>query len=209
MKNKKRQGLLVVLSLLSILLITAGVTYAFFSYTRSGSTENSISSGSISFLYTENTKIGKGIMLQDAISMTDAQGKLQSGEGRVFEFSITSKTGTSIAVPYEVTARMSSDSNLDPSVVKLYLEKGNEEVLLSKYSELPQTSNQTGNNVVEKVIYNGKVPRGSSNYSESFKLRMWIDEETEFSQVDVNIIVMEQKYHKKIIQIVQQIQQQT
>ena len=75
--NKKKQGLLAVLGLFGILLITAGVTYAFFSYTRSGSTENSITSGNISFLYTENTKIGKGIMLQKEMRIKRIKWKIR------------------------------------------------------------------------------------------------------------------------------------
>ena len=56
--NKKRTTTIMLLLFLSIILITIGVTYAFFNYAKEGTTENTVKTGSITFLYTEVSGVG-------------------------------------------------------------------------------------------------------------------------------------------------------
>ena len=172
--GKNKQLMLTIIGLIGLVAITVGVSVAFFNYTKTGASDNTLTTGGLSFLYTEVSGIGRGIMLEDAVPMSDELGKVQTGEGKVFEFKITSKSSYSSAIPYEVTARMSSDSTLDQSKVRIYLEKGNDEVLLDNYSSLQQTTRVNVSDHVEKVIYKGKVPSNTDNYNETFKLRMWL-----------------------------------
>ena len=176
MKDKKRT-LLVVLSLLSVIVITVGVSFAFFNYVKQGTTENTVTTGTITFLYTEVDKVGAGIKLENAVPITDTAGKMLTGSGNVFNFKITSTNKMNGSIPYEVTARMKEGSTLDKDVVKVYLTKGEpeEEILLDKYSNLTQTDRVTEEIAIEKTIYNGRVPSGSLNYEENFKLRIWVD----------------------------------
>ena len=185
MKNKKSL-LLSVIAVVMLLVITIGVSYAFFSYTKKGTTENSIKTGTITFLYTEVTGVGKGIKIEDALPMTDEQGKLQTGNGNVFEFKITSDTLSNTSIPYEVTARKSSNSTLDEKAVKVYLTEvdGEEsELLLDNYSNLKETDTNVPEGIVEKTLYKGKVPANTTKYEKNFKLRMWLDEGIDFSPV--------------------------
>ena len=184
-KNEKKEILWMLVALVSLAVITLGVSVAFFNYTKEGTTENTVTSGTITFLYTEVSGVGKGIQISDAYPMTDEQGKEQTGQGSYFDFKITSQTASNISIPYEVTARKSSDSTLDDQAVKLYLtekegetEKG---ILLNTYDELEDTKQVTATGYTEKVIYIGKVPANQSNYEKNFRLRMWIDEKTDFS----------------------------
>ena len=183
----KKKIILSIIALTSIVLITVGVSVAFFNYAKEGTTENSITTDSITFLYTENSKGGKGIKLEDSFPMSDELGKKQQEEGSYFDFKITSKTAMNNAIPYEVTVRKNSESTLeDDSIVKIYLtELTNgieEEIFLKKFSELEQTEQINGKDYTEKTIYTGKVPSNSSNYEKSFRLRMWIDENADFSE---------------------------
>ena len=171
MNNKKKQLMLTVIGLVGLIAITVGVSVAFFNYTKAGSEDNTLTTGSVSFMYTEISGIGRGIMLEDAIPMSDELGKAQVGEGKVFDFKITSKSANNAAIPYQVTARMSSDSNLDTSKVRIYLEKDNEQVLLDNYGSLTQTNKVNSNTYTEKVLYEGKVPRNTANYVSNFKLK--------------------------------------
>ena len=176
MNNKKKQLMLTVIGLIGLIAITVGVSVAFFNYTKTGSTDNTLTTGSVMFTYTEVSGIGRGITLTDAIPMTDDLGKAQTGEGKVFEFKVSGKGANNASIPYEVTARMSSDSNLDQSKVRIYLEKDNSQVLLDDYSELDQTSRVSG--YTERTLYEGKIPRNSGeNYTENFKLKMWLSSE--------------------------------
>ncbi len=186
MKNKGKQIVITVLAIVSLIVITVAVSYSFFTYTREGTTENVIKSGSITFLYTEVSKVGRGIELSDAYPISDEEGKIQTGEGKVFDFKVTSTTSSSTSIPYEVTARKKADSTLDEEAVKVYLtevdgeEKG---ILLDKYSNLEQTSVNVPSGTVEKTIYTGIVPANNSNYEKNFRLRMWIDSSIDFSPV--------------------------
>ncbi len=184
-KNEKKEILWMLVALVSLAVITLGVSVAFFNYTKEGTTENTVTSGTITFLYTEVSGIGKGIQISDAYPMTDEQGKEQTGQGSYFDFKITSQTTSTISIPYEVTARKSNDSTLENDAIKVYLtEKAGEEeklVLLENYSKLEDTSQETAKGYTEKIIYTGKVPANQSNYEKNFRLRMWIDEKTDFS----------------------------
>ena len=186
MKNRGKQIVITVLAIVSLIVITVAVSYSFFTYTREGTTENVIKSGSITFLYTEVSKVGRGIELSDAYPISDEEGKMQTGEGKVFDFKVTSTTSSSTSIPYEVTARKKASSTLDEEAVKVYLTEVNgeeKEILLDKYSNLEQTSVNVPSGTVEKTIYTGRVPANSSNYEKNFRLRMWIDSSVDFSPV--------------------------
>ena len=179
-----------ILAVISVVVITVGVTYAFFQYVKEGSTENSMTTGSITFLYTEVSGVGRGISISNAFPVSDEVGKAQVGEGNVFDFKVTSTTPRNANIPYEVTARMKSDSTLDPSAVKVYLTeiKGDmeTEILLDQYSNLAQTSISVPENITEKTLYTDTVPANSSNYEKNFRLRMWVNEDTDFSDGSMN-----------------------
>ena len=65
MKNKKKV-LLSVLGIMLLVLVTVGVTFAVFTYTKLGTTENTVTTGTLKFLYTENTGVGAGINIENA-----------------------------------------------------------------------------------------------------------------------------------------------
>lgn len=186
--NKKKTMLLTLVSILTLTLITLGVSLAFFNYMKKGTTENSVKTGTITFLYTEVDAKGAGISIEDALPMTDEQGKAQTGNGNVFNFKVTSTTTKDVSIPYEVTARQSKDSTLDNKMVRIYLTEvdGNTEkqLLLDNYNNLNQTSQSLVKaGVIEKTIYTDTVPASSTNYEKNFRLRMWVDENTDFSPV--------------------------
>ena len=66
MKNKK--GLIALVAVLGIVLIATVATYAWFSYSKTGSRENTISSGAITFHYEEGSRV---ISTDDMMPMTD------------------------------------------------------------------------------------------------------------------------------------------
>ena len=188
--SKGRKILIAILGILSVVLITTVATYAWFSYSRSGNTENSISAGTIKFHYAEGNR---RIELLDALPMTDSQGIAQTN---AFDFTITSDTSSTIEVPYYITVRRSASSEaaLD-SHVRVYLTEvdanDNETpVLLSTSKYVASFSNLKGytNSSItipasEKAIYSATVPINSSNYSKKYRLRMWLDQNTNFSPV--------------------------
>ena len=190
MKKGKDKKLIIaiVVSVIAITLV-AGITYAVFSYSKSGIKGNSITSGNIVFHYGEG---GRSISLENAMPMTEAQGKAQNN---YFDFTITSKTNTGTKIPYTVTVkRKGNDSSLD-SGIKLYLTEvaNNTETdvyldnnkIVSKYSELATYTNTSLNidaTKNEKVLYKTTVPQNANNYEKNYRLRMWVSDDYNFSQ---------------------------
>ena len=189
MKNKKKQIIITLMAIISLIVITVGVTYAFFNYAKEGTTDNTIQTGSITFLYTEVSGVGKGISLTEAYPVADSIGKVQVGEGKVFDFKVTSNISMNSNIGYQVTARKKTGSTLDDSAVKVYLTEVNgteQELLLSKYSELSQTDKVDSSKFDERILYEATVPANTSNYEKNFRLRMWVDENTDFSDGSMN-----------------------
>ena len=189
MKNKKKQIIITLIAIISLIVITVGVTYAFFNYAKEGTTDNTIQTGSITFLYTEVSGVGKGISLTEAYPVADSIGKVQVGEGKIFDFKVTSNISMNSNIGYQVTARKKTGSTLANSAVKVYLTEVNgteQELLLSKYSELSQTDKVDISKYDERILYEGTVPANTSNYEKNFRLRMWVSDDTDFSDGSMN-----------------------
>ena len=178
--TNKKQIAIVSLFIIGIIAITTAVTYALFTYATNGLTENKITVGGITFHYKELDGMGRGIGISDALPV--ASNENAKTEEPAFNFRITSTTGENVEVPYVVTARMSSNSDIDlRSVVDLHLTEvnGTNETATAlfsgdgvvKYNSL----NSYNGNDNEKIIYTGTAYR---NHDKSFKLRMWIDQST-------------------------------
>jgi len=186
MNNKKSTGLLLsILGVISLVLITAGVTYAFFSYTKEGLTENTITTGTITFHYDEKEGEGNGINITDALPMSDTEGKALSGDNNVFNFNITSTVTGNANIPYTITVRKNNESTLAEDQIKIYLETEaagtnytvDETGVVALFSDLDEpTDIELPENTVEKAIFEATVG-ANADYDEDFVLRMCIDGE--------------------------------
>ena len=183
--EKKKQGMIVTsILLVSLVFVVIGVSFAFFTYSRQGSKENTITTGSLTFVYDEQKAEGNGITLSNAFPMSDEDGKAQSGDNNVFDFQVLANTqGESIA--YEVIGKKDDSSTLPDNVVKIYLTtlSGSEESevvttvkdgVVTTYDELSDTQikEQTG-----KTLYQEVIPLNQTGYQKNFRLRMWLSEE--------------------------------
>ncbi len=205
MKNKKYAIVLAIVAVLSFVLITLGVTYAFFSYIKTGTTENTVRAGSVTFHYDEITGKGRGISLTDALPLNateEAALMASTTAGNIFDFNITADTGSTIEMPYYITARVKDGSNLDPSYVKVYLTKvnGNTETPVTLAKDNGTVTNPTtfnnldqyapvANRFNEKVLYTETIPVNTTGYNQDFRLRMWLGENAEFTMVPASCSV--------------------
>ena len=78
---KKKNLVVLSFALIALIVITVTVTYAFFNYAQAGTTDNTLETGSITFIYTETSTVGRGINITDAFPITDTEGKALLGEG--------------------------------------------------------------------------------------------------------------------------------
>lgn len=189
---RTQSRIVLVLAIFLLVAVTIGVSYAFFTYARLGTTENTITTGTITFLYDEKNASGNGITIVDALPTTDANGKLLTGDNNVFDFKVLATTTGNTSLPYEITARKKADSTVPEEAIKIYLtEVGTDtetpapltlkDTNVARFSELNQTSVAVTDGTIEKTIYNGSVPASSTNYEKNFRLRMWIADDTDYS----------------------------
>lgn len=166
---------------LSLSFLFAGISYSIFSYFGKGMTNNVIQAGRIIFSYSEVNSDGNGIHLENAYPIPDKVGKILSGEGEYFDFSVSATT-TKTNLSYEITVKDNANSSLDREWVKIYLTtfEGNSEVSTNltlkdnqvvTFDQLVDTSNQALNG---KTIYYGTIQAGEVAYSKRFRLRIWV-----------------------------------
>ena len=189
--SKNNKILVVVFVILGVICLSLGAAYSWFTYSSTGTKTNSISSGTITFHYDEKSQ---GLTLNDAVPLTDDQGK---GQNHYFEFDVTSKTSSTISIPYDITIRRSGTGTNMDSVVKVYLTKlieENNEIIESPIelingktvvtvSELAQYINSSLNidtTKNERKLLTEEVPTNSNDYLETYRLRMWIDNDAQF-----------------------------
>ena len=180
--NRKKEKIMVLLLVLSIILVTTGTTLAFFTYKATGETVSTITTGGITFHYKEMQGKGHGISISDALPVASNDNAKRSND--YFDFKITSTVTDGVQIPYTVTARMSDDSDsIMGNIINIYLTEvdGNSETAtalfsgdLVKYNNLEDYENR--GSYTEKVIYRDTV--SSASYEKNFRLRMWIDQNT-------------------------------
>lgn len=189
MKKMNRQMLVSIFGILSLLLVTLGISVAFFSYTKEGTTENSIKIGTMTFKYTENDGLGNGITIADAFPMSDKEGKVQIGAGKTFDFKVESTLSRS-DLEYEVVAQPTQDSTLPLDAIKFYLT----DITNGTEVEIPTSINSKGeiktldeysdtliSNATGKTIYQETILKNTKGYLKEFRARMWINEDIDWS----------------------------
>ena len=190
--NKKKSIVLSLIAVVGLMVITIGISYAFFNYAKAGTKENVLTTGTITFLYTEIDKVGAGINIEDALPMTDSEGKAQVGSGKVFNFKIEANTTSNTKIPYIITARMKDTSTLPKDSVKLYLTKisGTENFTNitgangKLYDSLTQYDKVTDHD--ERIIYQDSIRANATNYLQEFNLRMWLNDSIDYSSGNYN-----------------------
>lgn len=138
--------------------------------------------------YVENVgDYENGINLVNQFPTPDAKGKMFEGRNYVYNFSLIVGKKTKDAY-YELTAVPDTFNTLNPSYVKIYLEKNGSGVNFSyrnnnKVKVYTDYSESTYEGTVGKVIYKGfvtdeDIKRGKID----FKMRMWVSEDVTWSE---------------------------
>ena len=173
-----KQVLLTVLAVGILVVAAVGVSFAAFTYSKSGTTNNIIRTGQIYFQYNEPSS---GISLLNAIPIPDYDGTHQIGEGNVFDFGVTSTIKGNTTIDYEIVLEGSESNTLDENKIKVYLvevedsntDVANEKVLLEPtyLSDLPASESKEG----AKLLYVGTASEGD-NIVKNYRFKMWIPE---------------------------------
>ena len=200
MQNKTKKIVISLLLVIVLVVIASYVTYAIFTYTSLGTTDNTVTAGTLKLRYDENTGNGTGIALTNAFPVSDSVAKSYDKDNQVFDFSISGENSGQTPIPYEITARLSDKSTLDKNVVKVYLtditDQETEVLEPTIYGDLLTTSINT-NGYTEKTLYQSEVPSNTKSYLKKYRLRIWIDENTDFSGIEQEDGTMVYPYSNK------------
>ena len=175
---KKKENIVIIVVLIVMILAIIGVSYAAFSYSKTGSKVNSITTGSITMTYTETDNT---ITLNGALPTTDKTGKTRLTEGEYFDFTVSSKIAGDVNINYEISVKdvTTSERKIDGSNIKLYLTRltdvGEEELMTPEtYNEEASNNAYTGRPSGEMSLYTSSMNASESN---NYRLRMWVDED--------------------------------
>ena len=179
-KNSSKQVLLSVLGVAILVVAVVGVSFAAFSYSKTGEKVNTITTGSITMNYAETTN---GINLTNALPMSDEQGKALSGKTagheEYFDFTVSANITGTTTIDYVITATKEPESTLPDTAVKVYLtdmDSSDSQLLApTKVSALPQTNaTDTQNTGAPADQYKLHENTFTSTNSRNYRLRMWV-----------------------------------
>lgn len=187
-QDSSMQILLSVLGVISLILITVGVSFAFFAYENEVEIENDVNDGKISLIYSKNIYSDRGLSITSLSAVDDSLGKQFNSDKYIFDFRISGNSTENSEIPYEITLRKDQFSILDEKNVKVYLTEivdGEEKEVgfttsygkVKTFDALTQTDVIKANEEIEKVIYQGLIPANTSDYQKSFRLRIWVSDE--------------------------------
>lgn len=180
--------LLSILGVISLILITVGVSFAFFTYEEEERIENPLNNGNLSLIYTKSLYTERGISISDFIPVDDSTGRKLNSDQYVFDFRIVGDSSDTSEIPYEITLRKDDFSILDGREIKVYLTELDEDIenptianssSIRTFLSFEQTSVVSEEKEIEKTIYTGFVPANTKNYEKSFRLRIWVSDSVE------------------------------
>lgn len=170
-----------------LFILVIDSTYALFSYTKEGKIENTISTGSITFSYTESSN---GISLQNAMPTSDEVGKkldITQSNNSYFDFNVSSSIVGTNKINYEIYAvKQVVENEIDEKYVKIYLTDGLTDKPISGYDVDVPTYYSLKDSLTEKngkTLYYGTFNNSGIQY---FRLRMWISDKYNIKNVSEN-----------------------
>ena len=169
----KNKNYLIYLLLFTVLLFFCvfGISYSIY---KPSTDDNGIETGNIIFTYSDVGKIGNGISIKNATPISDELGKAMVGSNQYFDFSITSSTKNS-KIRYKLLIDKDENSTLSNEKVRIYLTQllgGTEnDLVLADFNSLKV---EEFNRKKYYVIYDKILDEDLKNYSDSFRLRLWL-----------------------------------
>ena len=174
--DNKRKKVITISLIVILLMLCVGISFAVWNYGFIGQT-NKLETGEISLeLLESNTNL---INITNQLPISDNEGKTLD----TFDFAVTTKASRDINLGYEIKIEKLSASSgyisLNDSQVKVYLTDYSNNELISpvKISDLSDYSLYSKVNVHSKTI---------TKLTDKFKLRVWIDEDTDASSWNEN-----------------------
>ena len=153
---------------IGFVLIVIGVSYAFFTYSRTGLYTHEIEGGKMGVIYNETT--GNNVTLENAFPLTDEEALTRGVE---FEWTVTgfneSPKTIYYAIEMEYGNTIDSKTRFSDTDIKLSLYENNNLIF----------ENEIYDNLNKQDIYYGSFPSGTSADKptvNNYKIRLWIND---------------------------------
>ena len=177
-ENRRKRIWFLLLFLLLLFFATFGITYTLYKGDNGGN-GSEIITDQIIFTYSDVDKTGNGIYIKEADPISDNVGKNMLGTEQYFDFSVTA-TSKSSKLHYKLLIKKGDDSTLSNDSVRIYLTSltGNleKQVILDTFSNLKK---EKIDGQEYYVLYEKDLDKGISNYSDLYRLRMWVKEDAQ------------------------------
>ena len=185
-KTESKQIILSILGISILIIAFVGISYAAYNFSFS-SQENAISTGTISLNFLNNTD---SISINNAIPISDEEGKQLSGKGNVYDFSVQTFFSAITVINYEISVQKTSTdtTSLSNENVRLYLQKKDGKAYIdTSITTIPQPfvplkeDSFLGSRKGNMVIYSGTFSNTTNieqQFSQSFRLRIWVAQDT-------------------------------
>lgn len=180
-KETRKEITFAIVGCLLLIFVVIGVSYGVFTFSQAGQVSNTITTGTITFTYNEESN---GITITNAQPMTDAAGMILAasdpGNGIIqgyFDFSVSGNITGTATVNYEIFGTVDKESTMDPNYIKVYLTDGSSNELpmagyegkvIPVYGSLPTAVSDSAG----KRLYYSSFSTG--NLSKKFRLRLWV-----------------------------------
>jgi len=171
MKNKKTK--IAIIGIIALILVTIGLTYAYWLVTKTQNNENVISSGCLNVSISSEAN---DIALSNQFPISDEDGmKLVP-----YTFTVTNNCNTS--VDYQIALEAIGEESASISSKALKVALNDNAGLLSSYAEVDTTVE--GAYEARRLGFSRLSAKGSEGDSDSYELRIWIDEEASISEMN-------------------------
>ena len=170
LKNKKL--VYTIIGIISVLLVAVAVTYAYWLVTKSQQGENVISSGCLDISLNGTNDI----TLSDQFPMSDEDGMKLTP----YEFTVTNNCNTSVDYQIALEAIGEESASISSNALKVAL--NDDAKLFSSYAEVDTTVEGAYESRI--LGFSRLSAKGSEGASDSYSLRIWIDENADISEMN-------------------------
>lgn len=179
-KVNVKEMVISILAVLILIVAVVGISYAVWNKSFMGTKENSLNTGYVSFTYAESNN--NVISIENAVPMSDENGKKQTGSKNMFDFNVSANYKGVESIRYEVYTIL-IQSTLDPKYVKVYLTDQNDQVIEGYDKKEVPTYDTLANSLIEegKTLYKGVL--SSSGDSKNLRLRIWLSSSYDEAEV--------------------------
>lgn len=177
MENNSKTAVLSIVGIAILVIAVVGVSFAFFSYSKTGTTNNVITTGSILFAYQEKNNIS----LTNQFPQTTEDGS----KNDAFSFTVTGNIpSTADAVAYTVTAIKGDDmdgkTRLADSEIDVKVTATGGGVVSGSYA----TGATAGTSSTGFQIASGTIDATGLEITHNYSMTMWVNESVTISDTD-------------------------